>query len=233
LLQNGPHLVAWQKLYLGWLDAAQVPCIGLGDLGGTFTLAPLETAGGVKAVAIRTGPSTAIVAENRQQLPGRDAGLCDHGLLVYSVDASTPSGAGPIRVVQATPGQDSDPAQIAACGLRYNATFDARAGKADTFTDAAHGLTIHITSSVAGGAITVDVTHVVAQSSYVAVQPERLLETRASVGQIGYTGAKPAAGTTVPLQVVGAGNTKVPAGASSVVLNVTAVDATTNGYVTV
>ena len=68
--------------------------------------------------------------------------------------------------------------------------------------------------------------------SFVPVPPERLLDTRANA-QIGYTGAKPAAGSVVQLQVTGAGTTKVPADAAAVVLNVTGVSATKDGFVTV
>ena len=69
-------------------------------------------------------------------------------------------------------------------------------------------------------------------SAYVAVVPERLLETRPGA-PIGYVGAKPVAGQTIELQVTGAGVTKVPADAAAVVLNVTATEATVAGYVTV
>ncbi|MBW3546660.1 MAG: hypothetical protein KY452_00785 [Actinobacteria bacterium] len=68
--------------------------------------------------------------------------------------------------------------------------------------------------------------------SFVPVPPERLLDTRADA-QIGYTGAKPAAGSVVELQVTGAGDTNVPTDAAAVVLNVTGVSATNNGFVTV
>ena len=62
--------------------------------------------------------------------------------------------------------------------------------------------------------------------------PERLLDTRLEY-QKGYTGARPVAGQTVELQVTGAGATKVPAGATSVVINVTGVSAPVDGLVTV
>ncbi|HEX8093941.1 GDSL-type esterase/lipase family protein [Jatrophihabitans sp.] len=67
---------------------------------------------------------------------------------------------------------------------------------------------------------------------FVPVRPERLLDTRAGAGQRGYTGARPVAGATVPLTVVGAGAAAVPVDAAAVVLNVTATNAGT-GYVTV
>ena len=58
--------------------------------------------------------------------------------------------------------------------------------------------------------------------------PVRVLDTRPESGPLGYAGAKPAAGQTVTFQVAGRGG--VPAsGAASVVLNVTATDATERG----
>ncbi|MCU1397365.1 MAG: repeat containing protein [Acidimicrobiales bacterium] len=61
------------------------------------------------------------------------------------------------------------------------------------------------------------------------VQPERLLDTRSGIG----APAQPVgAGSTLVLQVTGAGSTKVPADANAVVLNITATDATADGFVT-
>ena len=67
----------------------------------------------------------------------------------------------------------------------------------------------------------------------VSTSPQRVLETRSDQpgGQIGYTGAKPAAGTVVTVNVGGAGG--VPAGAKSVLLNVTATGTAADGFVTV
>jgi hypothetical protein len=70
-------------------------------------------------------------------------------------------------------------------------------------------------------------------SPFVATSPERVLETRASEGQINYTAARPIAGQTVEVKVVGFGSTQVPADAGTVVLNVTAADPATAGVVTV
>lgn len=61
---------------------------------------------------------------------------------------------------------------------------------------------------------------------YIAVNPERILDTR--------NGSKPAAGSTTTVQVTGVGNTLVPGDAKTVYLNIT-TDRTTgvNGFVTV
>ncbi|MEZ5215323.1 MAG: hypothetical protein R2715_01725 [Ilumatobacteraceae bacterium] len=72
-----------------------------------------------------------------------------------------------------------------------------------------------------------------AGSNYRAVTPERLLETRPAAGQRGYGGDKPAAGDVIALDVTRVGTAQVPDDASAVVLNVTATEATADGFVTV
>jgi hypothetical protein len=69
-------------------------------------------------------------------------------------------------------------------------------------------------------------------AKYVPTQPVRLLETRPGI-QVGYTGAKPAAATVIPVRVTGMGNPAVPADAKSVVVSVTATASTAQGWVTV
>ena len=69
---------------------------------------------------------------------------------------------------------------------------------------------------------------------YIALNPSRVLETRASAptGQVGYTGAKPTAGQSVTVKVTGLAGSLVPDDASTVYLNVTAVNTDRDGYVT-
>jgi hypothetical protein len=62
-----------------------------------------------------------------------------------------------------------------------------------------------------------------------SIQPARLLDTRSSVG---YSGAKPAAGQVVTLQVAGRGGIPTT-GVAAVALNITVTDATDAGFVTV
>jgi hypothetical protein len=73
--------------------------------------------------------------------------------------------------------------------------------------------------------------YVPAGARFEPLVPVRVLETRVSEGQRGYSGAKPVAGQTVELVVAGVGG--VPAGARAVVLNVTGVEASGAGFVTV
>jgi hypothetical protein len=69
-----------------------------------------------------------------------------------------------------------------------------------------------------------------AGSAFVGVNPSRLLDTRSGSLQVGYQGTRPHGGQTVVLDINGSG---VPADAAGVVLNVTAVNADSPGYVTV
>ena len=79
----------------------------------------------------------------------------------------------------------------------------------------------HLLADVAG--------YFTAGGGFSPLSPDRILDTRAP--GIGYTGAKPAAGAVVAIQVAGKGG--VPAtGASAVVMNVTATEADAAGFVT-
>jgi hypothetical protein len=72
-----------------------------------------------------------------------------------------------------------------------------------------------------------------ASSRFISTKPERLLETRSDLGQVGYSGAKPIAGQTIELKVTGVGTANLPADAGAVLLSVTAADSDTAGFVTV
>jgi hypothetical protein len=90
---------------------------------------------------------------------------------------------------------------------------------------------VRIFTSGGGHLIADAVTWFGAAGPYSPVTPDRLLDTR-SGGTVGYTGAKPAANAIVDVQVTGrAGITATPG--QLVVLNVTAVDATDAGYLSV
>ena len=49
-----------------------------------------------------------------------------------------------------------------------------------------------------------------ASADYVSVVPARVLDTRPGPGQVGYSGAKPAAGSTVEVQITGVGQQVCP-----------------------
>ena len=97
-------------------------------------------------------------------------------------------------------------------------------GTAYTFTVKASNVAGSGPASTASAAVT-------PHADYVSVVPERLLDTRAA--QIGYSGVKPVAEQTVELKVTGVGTANVPADAEAVVINITGVDATAAGHVTI
>ena len=72
-----------------------------------------------------------------------------------------------------------------------------------------------------------------AASTFVATVPERVLETRAADGRINYSGTKPIAGQTIELKVTGFGTSQIPDDAGTVLLNLTATESATDGFVTV
>jgi hypothetical protein len=71
-----------------------------------------------------------------------------------------------------------------------------------------------------------------ASSGYVASVPGRVLDTRPD-SQIGFAGAKPAAGRVIQLQVAGSGQHLAPPGTTGVVVNLTGTEADQGTYVTV
>ena len=87
---------------------------------------------------IPTGASTAIVLESRRAA-GLDADACSTGVLIYTVDSSVPTGMGPVRVIDASPGD----AETATCGDLDVATLSL-ASRPTTFHDAAVGVTVEV-----------------------------------------------------------------------------------------
>jgi len=143
----GGHFLAWQKWKLGWLDPSQLTCLeGPGEL--TTTISPLERAGGLKAIVVPTGVSSAIVIEARRRI-GEDSRLCEDGVLVYSVYANIRNGAGPVRVSAAQ--HDTNSQLRDRCGPLYNAPFDRARGEVARFDDPSAGLAVRVLSSKANG----------------------------------------------------------------------------------
>ncbi len=70
----GGHFLAWQKWKLGWLDPSQLTCL---DEPGevTTTITPLERSGGLKAIVVPTGLSSAYVIEARKRIGEDDVAL--------------------------------------------------------------------------------------------------------------------------------------------------------------
>ena len=96
-----PQFLGWHSWKLGWTRDRQVACLA-GPGHRTMRLTPVERPGGTKIAVLRTGETTAYVAESRR--PERnDGSACSSGVLVYRIDSATPTGEGPVRVMNANP----------------------------------------------------------------------------------------------------------------------------------
>src|SRR5204862_439379 len=120
----------WDKWRMGWLTDSQVRCV-TATSRADFVLSPLGRRGGVKAVVLRTGLRTAVVAEYRTR-SGLDAGQCSSGVLIYKVNAGLASGAGPVRV--------SDARRVSSSGGKCGALGDAAYGRGGRWTDSTSGI---------------------------------------------------------------------------------------------
>jgi M6 family metalloprotease-like protein len=142
----GAGLLAWQRWKLGWLDPDQLRCVTRGTL--EISLSPLARPGGHKAVVVPAGSTSALVIESRQRL-GFDSALCGAGILVYRVDSSTRSGAGPIRVLPAA--ADPDPERQASCGPMYNGALGESPGQASSLIDSVTSTRVDVLGEDASG----------------------------------------------------------------------------------
>lgn len=134
---HAPDFFAWEKWKLGWISDSQVVCVSEpGTVSVILTAA--ERRSGTKVVVVRTGPSTAYVIESQRAI-GNDVAACTTGVLIYHVDSSVPTGFGPIRVVDATPGDATD----GPCTDLDVATFGL-GERPSTFTDPDIGLTVRV-----------------------------------------------------------------------------------------
>ena len=132
-MAHGGDLFAWSKWRLGWIDAKQVR--GLTAPGSLEeTVAPVETAGGVKLVVAQTSPTFLYAIEVRRKLGNDASSTCDDGVLVYTVDSTKRNGLGPKFVHAAQTATDES--KVATCGLKYAAPFDVGPGEVSTFEDA-------------------------------------------------------------------------------------------------
>ncbi|HEY8843963.1 MAG TPA: SwmB domain-containing protein [Gaiellaceae bacterium] len=144
---NAPsaEFLGWDKWLLRWLDASQVR--GVTDGSQEEIVSPLETSGGVKLVVIPVSESFLYTVEVRQPI-GMDSGLCDHGVLIYTVDGSKFNGSGTIHV---------QPAHTdARCGPLSDAAYDIGPGEVSTFEDA--NVRVELLAAFPDGAYRIRVT---------------------------------------------------------------------------
>lgn len=150
-----PELFGWHKWKLGWLDGRQVRCVqGSADL----TLEPVAAAplpggaGGTRLAVIRTGENSALAIEARSAT-GNDRASCTEGVLIYRIRNGTPSGGGPVEVLDTHPETD-------ACWDRsvYPPLADAPLGEGETYTVPGERTRIEVAGRTPSGSWTVRIT---------------------------------------------------------------------------
>lgn len=109
LMSAGLGLTAWHKEKLGWIEPSQITCLSTG--AGESTLTPVHTPTGNKAAVVPISPTRAFVLEARQSNT-LDPGLCESGVLLYSVDSTIGTGDGAFRL---RPAKTTGPALIRSC----------------------------------------------------------------------------------------------------------------------
>ncbi|WP_194927866.1 peptidase M6 [Catenulispora pinisilvae] len=142
IIGDAPHHFGWEDWKIGWLADSQVACL---NEPGTLSvrLKEVESLGGTKIAVVRTGPTTAYVAESRKPY-GVDKGICKSGVVVYAVDSSIASGDGPIRVQNSSP----DTQTTSACGEAVDwGAYE----PGQTFEDDTAGVTIKVNASSSSG----------------------------------------------------------------------------------
>jgi M6 family metalloprotease-like protein len=90
-----PEFLAYERWLMRWLDDDQIYCLQSGS--ARVGLSPIEVPGGIKAVMVPTGATTAVIVESRRAL-GYDEFMAEEGALVYTLDTSVYTGYGPIVV---------------------------------------------------------------------------------------------------------------------------------------
>ncbi|MFF4269094.1 M6 family metalloprotease domain-containing protein [Streptomyces sp. NPDC001536] len=170
-----PDLFAWHKWKLGWLEPRQVTCVrgptrltleplgagpGPGPVGAAGTPGTPGSAGaasfglgrGTKLAVVRTGPDSALAFEARSAV-GNDTETCREGVLVYRVHAGSPSGGGPVQVIDAHP-------RTEACweGSVYPPLADAPIALGESFTVPDSGVRVEVEGRTASGTWTVQIT---------------------------------------------------------------------------
>ncbi|MFI0164357.1 M6 family metalloprotease domain-containing protein [Streptomyces sp. NPDC017095] len=113
-----PQYFGWLSWKFGWTGDGQTVCVWQNRTQNTATLNGVEYVGGTKLLVVKTGATTAYVAEARRKAHN-DSGACSSGVVIYKVDTSVTNGQGPIRVVP-NPAAAAPPA---GCGTLDMATW--------------------------------------------------------------------------------------------------------------
>ena len=247
--EPGDGYIVAHKDYLGWIPTAnKVSMDGSAGSSATVTLEaaslPLSSAAKMIKVCMPgyacTGSSARFyTVEARAGGQGTtsqyDNGLPGSGIIIHNVQMDRPLISGPCFLnnqsgwalpVDATPG-DYDSVNCGSGGRPFPnyALFNAQWTSGQTYTN---GISVHV-ASVSGSNYVVSVSGPPgAGKSLYLVTPCRLIDTRNAVGPWG--GPSLAAATT--RNVAAAGQCGIPAGAASLSVNVTAVTASSAGWLT-
>ncbi|MFH8754681.1 M6 family metalloprotease domain-containing protein [Streptomyces atroolivaceus] len=147
-----PDLFGWHKWKLGWLEGGEVVCVqGAADL----TLQPMAEVPvpgasiGTRLAVVRTGADSALAIEARSAT-GNDRTTCTEGVLVYRIRNATPSGGGPVEVLDTHPGSE-------ACWDRsvYPPLADAPLREGERYTVPGERIRIDVADRTRSGAWTV------------------------------------------------------------------------------
>ncbi|MFC5720401.1 M6 family metalloprotease domain-containing protein [Streptomyces gamaensis] len=147
----------WHKWKLGWLGPGNVDCVSSPGTS-VHTLQSLETPmqpGGeqrTRLVVVRTGATSAVAIEARSAY-GNDAATCSEGVLVYRVRSDTPSGAGPVQVLDGHPDRQACRGESV-----YPPLADAPLGAGESLASRTDGVRVRVGARTAGGEWTVAVT---------------------------------------------------------------------------
>ncbi|UJB45180.1 M6 family metalloprotease domain-containing protein [Streptomyces sp. A1-5] len=136
-----PQYLGWHSWKLGWTRDAQVACLAAPGRR-TVRLTPVERRDGTKIAVLRTGATTAYVAESRRA-QGHDADACSRGVLIYKVDSATRTGEGPVQVMNGHPSAKPR----AGCTTLDLAAYT----PGQHFTDPANGVRIDVLAGDASG----------------------------------------------------------------------------------
>ncbi|MFB7916620.1 M6 family metalloprotease domain-containing protein [Streptomyces sp. NPDC056061] len=150
-----PDLFGWHKWKLGWLAREQVVCV---QRSRVVTLEPIAAAPapgaslGTRLAVIRTGEGSAVAIEARGAT-GNDRLTCTEGVLIYRVRNETPSGGGPVDVVDTHP-------RSGACWARsvYAPLADAPLRVGETFSIPGAHAKVEVADRTPSGAWTVRIT---------------------------------------------------------------------------
>lgn len=150
-----PELFGWHKWKLGWLEDRQVTCIQSDRVVTLEPMAAVPVPGasiGTRLAVIRTGESSAVAIEARGAT-GNDSATCTEGVLLYRVRTGTPSGGGPVDVLDTHPDTD-------ACWDRsvYPPLADAPLRVGETYSVPGGHTTIEVADRTSSGAWTVRIT---------------------------------------------------------------------------